>query len=265
MRNIQRLCVLGLLVIVGLAACKGETKSPPSQLDLEVRASNMTQTAQAAVATSTPWPTPWPTATRVIPREPATITPYPTRDRSNSTEEPCDNCVVQGDWLYQPFTDENGQERTLSEFLGHLVILESVSSSCETCTEQQQNIMTAARDRYNNGLLTDTVFVALGVEPGESPSLIKTVLQRQLGPAWGMVPLLQSGETGGDYVFGVASQDLVAALERDFGAESSDPNTPFVLVIESDGLARRLVQGMVNISDLRDAITAYANTPTPEP
>ncbi|HVO71249.1 MAG TPA: hypothetical protein VMT24_14460 [Aggregatilineaceae bacterium] len=265
MRNIQRLGVLVLPVIVGLAACTGKTKSSPSQLDLEYQARSMTQTAQAAGVTNTPWPTPWSTATRVIPRERPTITPYPTRDRSNSTEEPCDNCVVQGDWLYKPFMDENGQQRSLSEFLGRLVILESVSSSCETCGEQQQNIMTAARDRYNYGLLTDTVFVALGVVPGESPSLIKTVLQRQVGPMWGVVPLLQGGDTGGDYVFGVASPDLVAALERDFGAESGDPNSPFVLVIESDGLARRLVQGMVNISDLRDAITDYANTPTPEP
>jgi len=251
-------------MIVGLTACSGKTKSPPSQLDIEFRARSQTQTAQAG-ATNTPWPTPWPTATRVTARGRATITPYPTRDRSNSTEEPCDTCVVQGDWLYKPFVDEKGKQRSLSEFLGHLVILESVSSSCESCAEQQQNILAAARDRYNNGLLTDTVFVALGVVPGESPSLIKTVLQRQLGQAWGMVPLLQNGETGGDYVFGVASKDLIAALERDFGAEAGDPDAPFVLVIESDGLARRIVQGMVNVTDLRDAITAYANTPTPSP
>jgi hypothetical protein len=262
MRNSQRLLVLVLLVTVGIAACNGKTKNAPTELDVPAQAQNMTRTAQAGV-TNTPWPTPWPTATRAVLRERSTITPYPTRDRSNSTEEPCDSCVVQGDWLYKPFVDEKGKERTLSEFLGRLVVLESVSSSCETCIEQQQNIMVAARDRYNNGLLTDTVFVALGVVPSESPSLIKTLLQRQMGAVWGVVPLLQSGETGGDYVFGVASQDLLAALDRDFGAVSADPDAPFVLVIESDGLARRLVEGLVNTSALRDAITAYANTPTP--
>ena len=262
MRNNRRLLVLGLLVTVVVAACGGKTKNSPTQLDMAAQAQAMTRTAQAG-RTSTPWPTAWPTATRVSQHERSTITPYPTRDRSNSTEEPCDSCVVQGDWLYQPFEDENGKERSLSEFLGRLVVLESVSSSCETCIEQQQNIMVAARDRYNNGLLTDTVFVALGVVPGESPSLIKTVLQRQVGPTWGVVPLLQSGETGGDYVFGVASQDLLDALERDFGSVSGDPDAPFVLVIESDGLARRLVEGLVDTSALRDAITSYANTPTP--
>jgi hypothetical protein len=262
MRNSRRLLVTVLLVSVAVAACGGDTESTPTELDRGAQAQSMTQTAQARI-TSTPWPTAWPTATRVVQRERATITPYPTRDRSNSTEEPCDSCVVQGDWLYQPFKDENGKERTLSEFLGRLVVLESVSSSCETCIEQQQNIMVAARDRYNNGLLTDTVFVALGVVPGESPSLIKTMLQRQVGPTWGMVPLLQSGETGGDYIFGVASQDLLDALERDFGSVSADPDAPFVLAIESDGLARRLVEGLVDTSALRDAITAYANTPTP--
>ena len=263
MRNTLRLQLLAMvLLVVGLTGCKSNAKESPSQLDIAYQAQAQTKTAEAR-PTFTPWPTPWPTATRApqLTAHP-TATPFPTKDRSGATEEALDTSstiITPGDWLTKPFVDETGQERTLAEFLGRAVVLETLSASCEPCIEQQQYLLAAIKDRYDLGLLTDTVFLALSVQPNESPSLVKSVLQDQLGEDWATIELLQSDETAADYIFGVASEDLRGALESTFGPNVLIPENITVIVIETDGLAHLMPEGIVSFRDLRDAISAYGN------
>lgn len=262
MRNAQRI-VLILLIIFVLAGCKSGTKEKPTQLDAAFQEAQRL-TEQAPRPTWTPWPTPWPaTATRTPQRTPPTSTPLPTRD-PDATEEVVANlstAVYQGDWLNKAFTDENGQQRTLADFTGRAVVLETVSASCMICIEQQQALAQAIQDRYDQGLLTDTVFIALGVISGETPDLIRSVFQDQLGADWAPIENVRSEDTPSDYLFGLASDDLRRALEEAFGPAVLDPEQVIIIVIETNGLTHSFPVGVVSFRDLRDAITAYANPP----
>jgi hypothetical protein len=170
--------------------------------------------------------------------------------------------IPRGDWLALPFTDDTGETRTLDEFLGRAVVLQTLSASCAICIEQQGRLLYAAQDRYDLGLLTDTVFVALDVVPGESAARLRRALQAALGEYWPTAELILSDDVAADYVFGTASRALVAALERDFGPDAAIPEAVTVIVIEPDGTAHLLYEGLVDWHDLRDAITQYGNRPT---
>lgn len=264
MQNARRttLIVLILLALV-LSSCKQKTKEKPTQLDAAYQeAQRLTQ--QAPRPTRTPFPTEWPpTATRLPRPTPVSPTPWPTQD-PNATEAVVENLstgVPQGDWLLTPFTGEDGQQHTLQEYLGRAVVLETVSSSCSVCIEQQQNLLQAIRDRSDMHLLTDTVFIALGMVPGETPSLIKAAFQSQLGADWATVQMVQSADTPSDYIFAQASADLRQALQDTFGPGVIVPENVNVIVIEKTGITHLFPPGVVSFTDLRDAITAYGNPP----
>lgn len=258
--------ILLIVLVVGLAltGCREKQKSTPTQLDTAAQeAARQTQEAlQAPRGTNTPWPTPWPpTATRVPLSSPVSPTPWPTKDRSDSTAEPSDNDVVPGEWLLASFTDEDGQSRRFEEFLGRAVVLQIASASCSICIEQQQILLQTIQDRYDTGLLTDTVFVMLGVIPGETPGLIRSAFQSQLAAEWVTADLVESEETPSDIVFGVASADLLNALENAFGPNVLLPEAAVMVMIETDGLSHPFTEGVVDFGTLRDAITAYSNPP----
>lgn len=255
-----------LLWLLSVASCGEKPADKPSQIDVPLeRIQSMTQTAQAARPTNTPWPTPWPTATRVPRNTPRpSPTPYPTREPPLTPLPAIGTQVARGEWLTQPFTDDRGEVRTLEEFLGRAVVLHTLSASCALCVEQQRNILQAAQDRYDLGLLTDTVFLALDVVPGESASYLRNSLRTALGDQWRTAELLLSKEVPADYLLGTASNSLLAALKRSFGPDAVVPEAATVIVFEPDGTAHLLYEGLVNWHDLRDAITQYGNPPVSE-
>jgi len=260
----RTVCAVLLAAALTLAACGSESSDRPSQLDAAASAQQLTQTAQAR-PTHTPWPTEWPSATPPLTLAPTAArtspTPYPTRDRSGPTEVPMGTLIPRGDWLSLPFADDTGETRTLDEFLGRAVVLQTLSASCAICIEQQGRLLVAAQDRYDLNLLTDTVFVALDVVPGESAARLRRALQAGLSEHWPTAELILSDEVPADYLFGAASPALVAALERDFGPDAAIPEAVTVIVIEPDGAAHLLYEGLVDWHDLRDAITLFANRP----
>ncbi len=260
---ISLLAVLWLICASLLAACNERPPDKPSQLDLQAQAAQrQTQTALAPRPTNTPWPTPWPTVTRVPRNTPRpSPTPCPTREPPLTPLPVIGTQVARGEWLSQPFTDERGQTRTLEEFLGRAVVLHTLSASCALCIEQQQRILQAAQDRYDLGLLTDTVFLALDVVPGESASFLLNALRSALGEQWATAELLLREDVPADYVVGTASNSLLAALKRSFGDAAIVPEAATVIVFEPDGTAHLLYEGLVDWHDLRDAITQYGNPP----
>ncbi len=256
--------LLTLIPALFLTACGGSSDRP-TQLDDAARALRLTQTAlvqptSVPQATETPWPTPWPTATARPTLHPSP-SPYPTRDRTGATEVPVGQLVPRGEWLTLPFTDDTGETRTLAEFVGRAVVLHTLSASCQICFEQQQHILLAAEDRHEIGLLTDTVFVALDVLPNESAARLRRALQDALGEQWAIVELILSDDVPAEYIFGAASGALRAALVNDFGPEAALPETATVIVIEPDGTAHLLYEGLVDWHDVRDAITQFSNPP----
>ncbi|MBN1203192.1 MAG: hypothetical protein JXJ20_15185 [Anaerolineae bacterium] len=258
----QRFMTLSLILVaaLGLAACGGEDDTGPvSPLDRPTQTSTLPPMPTEAATLPL---LPSPTATHwAIATEQPTRTPYPTPDRSDATDEPLDNYYVPGDWLFKPFEDETGTYRTLDEFLGRAVIVHTLSASCDICVEQQRRIMAAIEDRYLIGDLTDTVFLALSVDENDTPALLHSVLQKQLGADWLSAETLMREDVPADYMVGTASQDLVTELERTFGPTASQADGVAVIVIEPDGLAHLMQDGLVSEEALIEAISFYSNPP----
>lgn len=217
---------------------------------------------------STPVPTPIPIATETptvppptdIPAPP-TITPYPTRDRTSGTEEPIDNDVQPGDWMDQPFVDDEGITRTLEEFQGRIVIIQTISASCTLCMEQQQYLADTIQYWADQDQLSDTVFLMLNVEQRQSTSLLTTVLQDQLGDKWPTIESLMTGENAAEYIVGQATPRLITALEEAFDPAVSDPENVTLILIERDGLAHLINQGMNDDRTLIRTISFYMIPP----
>jgi hypothetical protein len=260
MRNVSRLLMLLALAVLG--GC-GSEKSQPSELDAPFDQSSLPLPGTTQAPFVSPTPLPGPTATLIPnPAPRATFTPYPTRDRSNdATPELLDNDIPPGDWQYQTFTDEAGITHTLDQLVGRAVMVQTLAMNCVVCLEQQQNLLAAIQDRYDLGLLSDTVFLALDVETREPPSLLRTVLQREAGDRKATIDLLLREDVPADWMVGAASSGLLAALQRAFGPDVSSPEALAVIVIEPDGLAHLTSGGIVSTSMFINLITFYSNPP----
>jgi len=256
MRPVPRLIWIALLLAaLVLAACDDDVESQRTQLDVP------NPTATPIPPTNTPWPTSWPTATRVSRTPRPTATPFPTPDPEEGTDEPLDNYIVPGDWQRAAFVDADGEQRTLQEFADRPIVIHTLSATCDLCLEQHQALLAAIRDRHESNDLTDNVFLALGVVEGESAALLRDVLQESLADQWATVDLLAQDDLAADYMVGSASPELLDALEREFGPEAIQPIALTVIVVEPNGLAHLMPEGMVTMEALRDAISFYQYPP----
>ena len=274
MRKTVTLATLTLLLVaLALSGCGNEPADTPSQLDAaRIYEQQATQTAQAQRPTNTPWPTEWnsaPTALSAPTRTPSpTNTPWPTRDWSAlGTVVPREDYVQPAEWLTLPFTATDGQEHTLSEYLGNGIMLHTLTSTCADCMAQQREILAAIQDRQAFGPFPPMTFIALSTSEQDTPALLEARLQRALEDDWETVTQLRQPDQAGEYVVGVASPELTAALERAFGGEASDPRFQTVIVVEFDGLAHMLADtAPIPYTELRNEITDYgAPPPTPAP
>ncbi len=266
--------LLLLTIALVLSGCGSEPADTPSQLDAaRVYAQQATQTAQAAQPpTNTPWPTPWastPVAAAYPTRTPTpSNTPWPTRDWDTlGTVVPREDYILPAEWLTLPFTTTDGQEHTLSEFLGNGIMIHTLTSTCAECIEQQHEMLAAIQDRYDFGPFPSMTFLVLSTSPQDTPTLLEARLQRALENDWDTVTRVQRPDQPGEYIVGVASEALTAALERAFGDEVSDPHVHTLIVVEFDGLAHLLGDtAPIPHTVLRNEIADYGERPpTPAP
>ncbi|MBN1680586.1 MAG: hypothetical protein JW966_09855 [Anaerolineae bacterium] len=260
MRYVQLLfsIVLLLLITLVLTACDGDATAEPSELDA-VAAQN---TLEPATAFPTEWsPSSTPTATAIVATFVPTTTPYPTPDPDNSTPEPLDNYVLPGDWLYQIFVDADGQTHTLEEYLGRVVIIQTMSLQCPNCLNQQRAMVEAAKTWLDKKVLGDTVFITLGTLQAETPSLLASVTQNNLPEEWATIEILQSADSEADWLYGIASETLVDELERAFTPDISSSDIPILILIQRDGLGHLISEEALQYDDLTNIILYYISPP----
>ena len=249
-----------LLLVLAVSACSSETEPTSTPPATDEPTQQALPTPAHAEETPLPAPTATLTASPTSPSRP-TRTPYPTPGPGDGTEDPPEDYVLPGDWLYASFTDTAGAERTLEEYIGRGVVAQIVSASCDLCLEQHQFLLTAIQDRYDLGLLPDTAFIALSVDQQETPGLIRTVLQNELANDWDTVERLEDPEVPADWLAALASPELVDAIAEAFGPHTRSAAELTTIIIQPDGLAYQFTGTLVSANTLRDAISAYGNPP----
>ncbi len=128
-------------------------------------------------------------------------------------------------WAALSLTDAHtGEPFTLADFAGKTVFVEPMATWCTNCRAQLNNVKDAKAQLGNS----DVVFVALSVE---------TTLEAAVLAAY-------ADEHGFDWVFAVATPDLLQQLAGDFGQTIANPPATPHFIISPDGTVSELTTGI---------------------
>ena len=119
-----------------------------------------------------------------------------------------------------------GEPFTLADFAGKTVFVEPMATWCTNCRAQLNNVKDAKAQLGNS----DVVFVALSVE---------TTLEATALAGY-------ADEHGFDWVFAVATPDLLQQLAGDFGQTIANPPATPHFIISPDGTVSELTTGIEN-------------------
>jgi len=107
-------------------------------------------------------------------------------------------------WQRLPFTDpRTGVSRTMSDFAGKTVVVETFATWCTNCRAQFGELATV----YPQIDTSRVVYLALAIDPTEDQALVKRYIESN-NFAW---------------TFGVSSKELTTALVQQFGRTITNP------------------------------------------
>ena len=142
--------------------------------------------------------------------------------------------VFVEEWANVELEDvRTGESFKISDFEGKPILLESFAVWCPTCTSQQREIK-----KLHDEIGNDIVSISLDTDPNEDTSKVLEHLDRN----------------GFDWYYAVVSADTTRALIDDFGQGFVNaPQAPVVL-INTNGQARKLDNGLKRVEELKSEI-----------
>lgn len=122
-----------------------------------------------------------------------------------------------------------GETFTLADFAGKAVFVEPMATWCTNCRRQLTNV-SSARAQFGD----DVVFVALSVETNISNEDLKAY----------------TDSTGFDWVFAVATPELIQELVSLYGQTITNPPSTPHFIIRPDGSTTDLVTGIEGVEEI---------------
>lgn len=134
-------------------------------------------------------------------------------------------------WQQVELTDvDSGDSFTLADFAGKTIFVETMATWCSNCRQQLNNVAQARTQLSGD----EIVFIALSVETNIEQAALAQYQQNE----------------GFDWLFAVATPELLQMLSDDFGrAVLNPPSTPH-FIIEADGTIGDLVTGIESADQL---------------
>lgn len=141
-------------------------------------------------------------------------------------------------WQQIPLTNAlSGETFTIADFAGKTVFVEPMATWCTNCRQQLINVA-AARSQVGD----DVVFIALSVEPNLRDEVLA-------GYANGL---------GFDWIFAVATPEMLQALVDEFGRTITNPPATPHFIVRPDGSTTDLTTGIESADELVVQIQAAA-------
>ncbi|MCL4875610.1 MAG: SCO family protein [Anaerolineae bacterium] len=245
----MRKYLVGLLIL--LAACRPDPEFAPSPLDrndtaIALATINAVATLEA-ISTLEALPTQTLPPTRVIATIPPTLTPTPT-----NAYEYVLSSHAPGLWRTATLIDSTGTRRTLGDFAGQVVFIQTFSSFCQLCAEQTDEIKFAVERMNAFGNIQQAVFLILSVDASDTPSVLAEYDSSH-------IPQLADGQT---WITGVASQELLRNLRDLFGASLIDPYRGGVLLVDRDGLIHQVADSFMDFRQIESVLPYFVNYDT---
>lgn len=140
-------------------------------------------------------------------------------------------------WQTISLTDvRSGEVFTIADFSGKNVFVEPMATWCTNCRRQLGNV-SEARASLND---ENTVFIALSVETNLSNEALANYTE----------------ETGFDWVFAVATPELVQELAAVFGQSVTNPPSTPHFIVRPDGSFTELVTGIESPEEIISSLQA---------
>jgi hypothetical protein len=122
--------------------------------------------------------------------------------------------LIDAAWAQVELTDvQTGERFRIADFAGRVIVVEPMAVWCTNCKAQQREGAAML------GELPDVVWIALDIDPGESPELLAGA----------------ATERGHVFRWAIAPPDLSRGLEADFGTIVLNPVPTPLILIGTDG------------------------------
>ncbi len=142
-------------------------------------------------------------------------------------------------WFNSTLTAVNtGQDFTIADFHGKVVLLETMAMWCPNCKKQQQQV---ASLHQMLGEKEDFVTVALDVDSKEDAAQLKKYAQ----------------DNKFNWIYAVAPLDVAQEIANLYGEQFLNPSATPMLVIDKTGTAHVLEFGVKGAAELKDALQPF--------
>ncbi|MFC2028666.1 TlpA family protein disulfide reductase [Chloroflexota bacterium] len=185
-----------------------------------------------------------PAAKVVITEAPATITEGTTNGTGESipeitTEPLTESKQVGPTWLGASLTNvHTGEQFSISEFQGKVVLVENLAMWCSNCKKQQQQVK-ALHDQLGND--SDLISIGLDIDPNEvADDLIR-----------------YTNNNGFDWIYSVAPVEVINEIGNLYGTQYLNPPSTPILIIDRKGEVHLTPFGIKSAGELLDFIEPF--------
>jgi thiol-disulfide isomerase/thioredoxin len=164
----------------------------------------------------------------------------PTADAMMSKETPAADAMMEAPaWYSAALTNVNtGQTFTISDFMGKVVLVETMAIWCSTCFRQQGQVK-SLHDML--GQRDDFVSIGLDVDPNEDAASLKSYVDKN----------------GFDWLYAVATVDVAQDISKHYGDQFLNPPSAPIVVIDRKGEAHPLPFGIKSADELLQFIQPF--------
>jgi thiol-disulfide isomerase/thioredoxin len=142
-------------------------------------------------------------------------------------------------WLSASLTNvRSGENFTIQDFKGKVVLVETMAIWCTTCLQQEQQVI-ALHDRL--GAQADLVTVGLDVDPNENAAGLKAYAE----------------QNNFDWLFAVASPEVYHEFSDLYSPQFVNPPSAPILIIDRKGEVHLLPFGLKSSDDLYNALQPF--------
>ncbi len=143
------------------------------------------------------------------------------------------------EWLSVELHDaRSGEGFVLTDFVGKVVLVETMATWCPTCIRQGQAIEAL---HAQLGEPEDLVSISLDVDPNEDRELLKGYVE----------------EFGFEWRFAVAPLEVARALGNLYSAQYLNPPLAPMLLVDREGVVHLLDFGLKDVEDLRAFVEPF--------
>jgi thiol-disulfide isomerase/thioredoxin len=157
-------------------------------------------------------------------------------------DKPTEGAMMEAPaWFSTPLTNVNsGENFTINDFKGKVVLVETMAQWCPSCKKQQQQVKTL---HEKLGMPADLVSIVLDIDPNESADTLKAY----------------AAGNGFDWIYAVAPAEVTREISNLYGDQFLNPPSTPILIIDRKGEVHMLPFGIKSADELKEAIEPYLN------